>query len=36
MNEDVAEFEAVTAGTVKITVVWDTTLYSMVECYDRV
>ena len=36
MNEDVAEFVAVTAGNVKITVVWDMTPYLMVESYDRV
>jgi len=36
MNEGVAEFVTVTAGTVKIAVVWDMTLHSMVESYDRV
>jgi hypothetical protein len=35
INEDVAEFVAVTALTVKITVVWGMTPYSVVESYDR-
>jgi len=34
INEDVAEFVADNAGNMKINVVWDTTLYSMLERYD--